>query len=44
MNKYSPEEKVRLIKQIIEQRQSINSLATIYGIGYTVLKEWVRNY
>lgn len=44
MNKYSPEEKVRLIKQIIEQKQSINSLATIYGIGYTVLKEWVRNY
>ena len=27
MNKYSPEEKIKLVKKIIEEKQSINSLS-----------------
>ncbi len=44
MNKYSIEEKLRWVKLIIEEKQSINSVAAIAGINWTTLDRWVRNY
>jgi transposase-like protein len=43
-NKYSPDEKILIVKKVIEGKHSINSLATSYSLGYTTLKGWVRNY
>lgn len=43
-NKYSPEEKIRLVKKVLEGKQSINSLAASWRIDFTTLKGWVRNY
>ncbi|MGL5677258.1 MAG: helix-turn-helix domain-containing protein [Cellulosilyticaceae bacterium] len=43
-NKYSPEEKVRLVNLILNNKQNINALATSCGITYTTLAGWVRNY
>jgi transposase-like protein len=43
-NKYTPEEKILIVKKVIEGKHSINSLATSYSLSYTTLKEWVRNY
>lgn len=42
--KYSPEEKVLIVKKVIEGKRSINSLTTSYCISYTTLQKWVRNY
>ena len=44
MNKYSPEEKIKLVKKIIEEKQSINSLSVSSGIAYQTLRDWIRNY
>ncbi|WP_294361055.1 transposase [uncultured Clostridium sp.] len=44
MNKYSPEEKIKLVKKIIEEKQSINSLSVSSGIAYQILRDWIRNY
>ncbi len=44
MNKYSIDEKLRWVKLIIEEKQSINSVAAIAGINWTTLDRWVRNY
>lgn len=43
-NKYTPEEKILIVKKVIEGKHSINSLATSYGISHTTLEAWVRNY
>lgn len=43
-NKYSPEEKIRLVKKVLEGKQSINSLAASLRINFATLKGWVRNY
>lgn len=43
-NKYSPEEKIRLVHQILDNKQSINALASSCGIDYSTLEAWVRNY
>lgn len=44
MNKYSPEEKIKLVKKIIEEKQSINSLSVSSGIDHQILRDWIRNY
>lgn len=44
MNKYSPEEKIKLVKKIIEEKQSINSLFVSSVIAYQTLRDWLRNY
>lgn len=44
MNKYPIEEKLRWVKLIIEEKQSINTVAAIAGINRTTLDGWVRNY
>lgn len=43
-SKYSPDEKILIVKKVIEGKYSINSLATSYSLSYTTLKCWVRNY
>lgn len=43
-SKYSPEEKILIVKKVIEGKHSINSLATSYSLSRTSLKDWVRNY
>lgn len=43
-NKYSPEEKIRLVQQILDNKQCINALASACGINYSTLETWVRNY
>ena len=43
-NRYSPEEKIRLVKKVLEGKQSLNSLAASWKIDFATLKGWVRNY
>jgi transposase-like protein len=43
-NKYSPEEKILIVKKVIEGKHSINSLATSYSLSHTTLTDWVRIY
>lgn len=43
-NKYSPEEKIRLVQQILDNKQCINALASACGINNSTLETWVRNY
>lgn len=43
-NKYSPAEKILIVKKVIEGKHSIISLASSYSLSYTTLKAWVRNY
>jgi transposase len=42
--KYSPEEKILIVKKVIEGKLSINSLAKSYSLSNTILTDWVRNY
>lgn len=42
--KYSPEEKLQIVKQVLEGRQSPSSLAKIYNVTSFAIAEWVRNY
>jgi transposase-like protein len=43
-NKYSPEEKILIVKKVLEGKHSINTLANSYSLSRTILKDWVRNY
>jgi transposase-like protein len=43
-SKYSSEEKILIIKKVIEGKCSINTLAATYSLSRTALKDWVRNY
>ena len=42
--KYSPEEKLGIVNQVLEGRQSIYALAKIYNLNKNSIAEWVRNY
>lgn len=44
MRKYSVEEKLRIIKLVLEDKHSITSTSTKEGIDRTTLAEWIRNY
>jgi transposase len=43
-NKYSPEDKMLIVKKVIEGKHSITSLAASYSLSITTLQVWVRNY
>lgn len=42
--KYSPEEKIKLVNQVLEGHHSINSAALSYGVDFNTVKGWIRNY
>ena len=42
--KYSPEEKLEIVNQVLEGRQSMFALAKIYNVNALSISEWVRNY
>jgi transposase-like protein len=42
--KYSPEEKIKIVNRALEGLQSINSVSLSYGISFTTLNGWIRNY
>jgi transposase-like protein len=42
--KYSPEEKIKLVNKVLEGHKSINSVALSYGVDFSTLKGWIRNY
>lgn len=44
INKFSPEEKILIVKKVIAGKYSINSLAASYSLNQTTLENWVRNY
>ena len=44
MRKYSAEDKLRMVKLILETNLSITSVSTSEGIHPTTLEEWIRNY
>lgn len=44
MRKYSAEDKLRMVKLILEAKHSITSVSTGEGIHPTTLEEWIRNY
>lgn len=43
-SKFSAEEKLKIIEQYLTRKQSISQLASIYNLGQTTLKTWIRNY
>lgn len=44
MRSYSAEDKLRMVKLILEAKYSITSISEKEGIHPTTLKEWIRNY
>ena len=44
MRKYSAEDKLRMVKLVLEAKHSITSISASEGIHPTTLEEWVRNY
>lgn len=44
MSKYSAEDKLRMVKLILEAKHSITSISASKGIHPTTLEEWIRNY
>ena len=44
MRKYSAEDKMRMVKLVLEAKHSITSISASEGIHPTTLEEWVRNY
>lgn len=44
MRKYSAEDKLRMVKLILEAKHSITSVSTGEGIHPTTLEKWIRNY
>ena len=44
MRKYSAEDKLRMVKLILEAKHSITSISASEGIHSTTLEEWIRNY
>ena len=44
MGKISPEEKIQWVEKIIQNKESISSVASKTGIHYMTIDIWVRNY
>ena len=44
MGKISPEEKIQWIEKIIQNKESISSVASKTGAHYMTIDKWVRNY
>ena len=44
MRKYSLEDKLRMVKLVLEDKRGITSTAVNEGIDHTTLAEWIRNY
>ena len=44
MSKYSAEDKLRMVKLVLEAKHSITSISASEGIHPTTLEEWIRNY
>ena len=44
MQKYSVEDKLRMIQLVLEEKHSINSVAMNEGIALATLQGWIRNY
>lgn len=44
MRKYSAEDKLRMVKLVLEAKHSITSISANEGIHHTTLEEWIRNY
>ena len=44
MGKISPEEKIQWVEKIIQNKESIHSVASKLGIHHTTVDKWVRNY
>ena len=41
---FSPEEKIRLVKLVLEEHRSINSVSQRANIGKTTIRGWISNY
>lgn len=41
---YSPEEKIKIVNNVLERHQSISSVALSYSIDFSTLEGWIRNY
>ena len=44
MRKYSAEDKLRMVKLVLEDKYSITSIATDEGVPQSTLMDWIRNY
>ena len=44
MGKISPEEKIQWVKKIIQNKESISSVASKTGTHYMTVDKWLRNY
>lgn len=44
MDKIFPEEKIKWVKKIIHNKESIHSVASKLGTYYSTVDKWVRNY
>ena len=44
MGKISPEEKIQWVEKIIQNKESISSVASTTGIHYMTIDKRVRNY
>ena len=42
--KWSKEQKLEIVKKHIEDHESVKTLGRIYGIEYSTIAKWVRNY
>ncbi len=43
MSKYSAENKLRMVKLVLEDKYSITSIATDEGVPQSTLMDWIRN-
>ena len=44
MRKYSAEDKLQMVKLVLEDKYSITSIATDKGVPQSTLMDWIRNY
>ncbi|MDD7739274.1 MAG: helix-turn-helix domain-containing protein [Lachnospiraceae bacterium] len=44
MRKYSSEDKLRIVKMVLENQRSIYSVVATEGISRSTLRDWIRNY
>ena len=44
MHSFAPEEKIRLVKLVLKEDNSVNSVSQKANIHYMTLKGWIRNY
>ena len=44
MGKISPEEKIQWMEKIIQNKESISSVASKTGVHYMTVDKWLRNY